>query len=229
MKRRVIRTLHKVAFGKAALGALAFAGVLGAAQADAAIIINEVYSGGGSASGTAAYKTDFIELYNTDLSNPVDISGYVVSYGSSAQAMGSFPTAVGAVPAATILGADSYYLIQTGSSGTGGANDVTPDVDFNSGASLSGTSGGLRLQDSALSTLDVVGWGTVNNFEGTPETTPASVAVSMMRIPNGTDTGNNAADFSQAAPTPKAINVIPEPTGLSLAGVAALFMRRRRK
>ncbi len=209
----------------------ALAGLLLCGSSRGAVVINEIYAGGGSASATAAYKTDFVELFNTDPVNSVDISGYVLAYGSSASATGTFATAIGAVPASTNLGPLAFYLVQTGSSGTGGANDVTPDVDFNSGASLSNTSGGMRLQDAAATTLDIVGWGTTNNFETTPESTPASVAVSMMRIPNGTDTANNQSDFGQTTPTPKAVNPaeVPEPSTLTLLAVAPVLLAGRRR
>jgi len=201
-----------------------------AGSANAAIVINEVYAGGGSASATAAYKTDFVELYNNGLT-AVDISGYKLNYAPSTRAQDIFDVAIGAVPASTSLAAGQHYLVQTGSSGTGGANDVTPNIDFNSGASLSNTAGSVRLTTAGDATLDTIGWGTLtnNNFETAAESAPASVAVSMQRTVEGVDTDNNQADFSQAAPTPVADNV-PEPTALALAGIAGAFaLRRRRK
>jgi hypothetical protein len=205
---------------------------LAAAQSRGAVVINEVYSGGGSAQATAAYHTDYIELYNNS-GVAADISGYIISYGSSAQAAGSFPTAVATIPAGTSIAASGYFLIRTGSAGTGGAADPNADLVAAGGASLSNTSGGLRLQDNSATpvTLDVVGWGTTNNFEGAAESSPASVAVSMQRIPNGLDTDNNQADFLQGTPTPSAANVVPEPASPSLLGLggAALLVRRRRK
>jgi hypothetical protein len=200
---------------------------LTATQVNAAVVINEVYSGGGSSLATAAYKTDFIELFNNS-AVAADISGYIVSYGASAQAAGSFPSAVTTIGPNTTLPGLGYYLIRAGSAGTGGADDPAADVIAPT-TSLSGTSGALRLQDAATITLDVVGWGTTNNFEGTPEISPASVAVSMQRFPNGLDTNNNDANFSQGTPTPKAANAIPEPASLSLIGFGgtALLIRRR--
>jgi predicted extracellular nuclease len=205
-------------------------GLLSGSQA--AIIFNEIYSGGGSSTGSPAYLTDFIELINTG-SSVVDISGYRVDYGSSAQTAGNFPTPVGVLPTGSLIQPGGFFLIQTGGSGTAGAADVTPDVDYAfvngvSGASLSNASGGLRLQDSSLAILDVVGWGTTNNFEGTAETTPTSTAISMQRT-LGIDTNNNASDFTQSTPTPTA-SAVPEPSRalLMLAGLTGLFLRRKR-
>src|SRR5262249_46536343 len=146
------------------------------------VLINEVYSGGGSSQAIAAYHTDYIELFNNG-TTPVDISGYVLAYGSSTQAAGSFPTAIGTIPAGTALPAGGFYLIRTGSSGTGGAADPNADVVFSSGASLSATSGAIRLQNASATTLDVIGWGTTNNFEGAgPAASPTSIAVSLQRF-----------------------------------------------
>jgi predicted extracellular nuclease len=198
-----------------------------AMPASAAIIINEVYSGGGSSQAIAAYKTDYIELYNTDLVNPVDLSGYTLAYGSSAQAAGTFNSAVGTLASGSSIAAGGYFLVQTGGSGTGGANDVTPDADFGS-TGLAATSGALRLQDAAAVTLDIVGWGTTNNFETAPETTPANIGISIQRIPNGVDTGDNATDFQQGTPTPDAFNAVPEPGAVAFLGIASLAVLRRR-
>jgi hypothetical protein len=206
-------------------------------SASAAIVINEVYSGGGSSSATAAYKTDFIELFNNGLSD-IDVTGFTLAYGASAQAAGSFPTVIGTLGSLTLFGvapiipAGGTLLVQTGASGTGGANDVSPDYDFNTGASLSATSGGIRLQDALASTLDVVGYGTTNNFETAPATAPANIGLSLQRVA-GLDANNNSTDFTNTfAPTPVALGAVPEPaTVLSLifgAGVIIARHRRRR-
>ena len=202
-------------------------GVVAPAPGD--IVINEVYTGGGSGQATAAYKTDYIELFNTGLT-AVDISGYRLDYGAAAQPAGNFPTIIGALPEGSSIAGRGYFLVQTGSSGTGGADDPTPDADYNSGASLSNASGGLRLQDDSVTpvTLDIFGWGSTNNFEGEPESTPASVAISLQRLLDGVDTNNNQLDFGQGAPTPEALNV-PEPTSLGLLALGGLLMLRRRR
>src|SRR4051794_6684927 len=97
-----------------------------AAQSQAQVIINEIYAGGGSSSASAAYKTDFIELFNAG-PTPVDISGHTLAYGATARPAGSFPTAIGTLAAGSSIPAGGFFLIRTGSSGTGAANGPTAD------------------------------------------------------------------------------------------------------
>jgi hypothetical protein len=219
-----MRRRNRMAYAAAAC---ATAVVGSAVTSRGAVVINEIYAGGGSSSASAAYKTDYIELFNTSATD-VPISGYTLAYGASAQPAGSFPTAVATIPANTTLTGLGYYLVRAGTAGTGGATDPTADLVGSGGASLSNTSGGLRLADAPGSVLDVVGWGTTNNFEVTPESSPASVAVSLQRFPNGSDLGNNQSDFIQDTPTPKAANT-PEPACLGAIGCAGLLMLRRRR
>jgi MYXO-CTERM domain-containing protein len=203
--------------------------VLIAQTAAAAVVLNELYTGGGSSQTIAAYKTDYIELFNNGPTE-VPIGGFKINYAPSGRAEGVYDVVVGTIPAEAVLPAGGFYLIQTGSSGTGGANDPTPNADFNTGASLSNTSGSLKLTDAADAVLDIVGWGalTNNNFEGAPTLQPASVAISLQRFPNGTDTNSNTLNFIQAIPTPGAINDVPEPAALGLAAIAAILAARRR-
>ncbi len=210
---------------KKALAILAIV-VTAASASHAAIVINEVYAGGGASTGSPAYKNDFVELYNNG-ATAVDLTGYTLAYGSSTQTAGNFPTAIGTLTGSIAPG--GFFLVQTGGAGTAGANNPPADNTFGTGASLSNSAGAVRLADAASNTLDVLGWGSVNNFEGTAETAPASTAVSMMRTVDGVDTGNNQNDFSQGTPTP--ISAVPEPATVGLVGfgLLALAVRRSRK
>jgi hypothetical protein len=211
-----------LALSAASLTSLAF--FVHTAGAD--IVLSEVYSGGGSSSATAAYHTDFVELENTG-STPVDITGFTLAYGSSAQPAGSFSTAIGTLSGTIAPG--GFFLVETGSAGTGGAADVTPDVLFRLGASLSATSGAVRLAGSDGTVLDVLGYGSTNNFETTAATAPANIGLSLNRT-NGVDTNNNSADFTSATPSPMA--TIPEPSSCAMLGfsvVGLLSMQRMRR
>lgn len=58
--------------------------------------------------------------------------------------------------------------------------------------------------------VDALGYGTfAANFagEGAPAQDPANSAQTLCRLPNGTDTGNNASDFQLCTPTPGSANL----------------------
>lgn len=198
------------------------------------LLINEVYPGGGSTQATAAYHEDFIELLNTGTVN-IDVTGFTLAYGASSAAAGTFSTAIGTLGASAISGSSiivpgGFLLINTGAVSTGGAANPTADFQFTSGASLSATSGAVRLSDASGNVLDRIGWGTTNNAEGTAATAPA-ISMSLNRT-NGLDTNNNSADFTSMTPTP-ATTSVPEPStyaamGLGILGMFAMLRTRRR-
>lgn len=220
---------------KMAFAAIAVATMSAVGAANAAIVINEVYPGGGASTGSPAYKTDFVELYNNG-TTAVDLTGYVLTYGSSASAAGTFASFIGTLPSGASIPSKGYYVVVTGTPGSAGADNPTPDIAFTtyvagvSGASLSNSAGAVRLQDSATTTLDVVGWGgTVSNFETAKVSNVGlTTAMSMQRSTNGVDTNNNSTDFTIAVPTPGA--AVPEPTSMAVLGLAGLMgLRRSRK
>ena len=58
--------------------------------------------------------------------------------------------------------------------------------------------------------VDAIGYGTfAMNFqgEGSPSIDPSDSAKTVSRLPNGADSGNNAADFALGTPTPGAANM----------------------
>lgn len=196
------------------------------AQTSTGVVINEIYAGGGSTSTSAAFRTDYIELFNNG-PFAIDLSGFRLDYAPSGRAAGVFDVLIGVLPAGSTIAAGGFFLIQTGSSGTGGAPDPTPDVDFATGASLSNTAGSIRLQDAQQGVADIVGYGnlTNSNFEGAPESQPTSVAVSLFRAVDGADTNNNQLDFIQGMPNPVA--AVPEPSTYLLLGVGGLLCVQR--
>ena len=110
--------------GALALVAGLVVGLPTAAQAavspSAAVVINEVYGGGGNAGST--YKRDFVELYNA-ASATVDLSSWSVQYASATGGTWQVTDLVGSLPAGGL------YVVGEGSGGTNGTTDVPFDVD----------------------------------------------------------------------------------------------------
>lgn len=199
------------------------------------VVISEIYGGGGNSG--AAYKNDFIELYNPTNAD-ISIAGWSVQYASATGTSWSVATLSGTIKA------KGFYLIQ-GNAGTGGTlNLPTPDAIGN--LNLSGTAGKIALSNTStalsganpISTniVDLVGFGTTANaFEGTGPTTAPSNTTSVERkanssstaatmatggtdelLGNGYDSDDNAADFIVRAPNPQN-STITEPVSTSAA------------
>ena len=168
--------------------------------------IAQVYPGGGSSSASATYKKDYVVLFNST-GFDLNISGYVLEYGSATGNWGSSATNYYVFPADTWIAGCSYLMVACGSAGTGGA-DFTMTPDFvTTNMSLGGTSGKMALfsalnanvtcgSETPGTLLDKVSWGTANCAEGTAT---AATAVDKGIDRNGggmIDTDNNVADFT---------------------------------
>lgn len=168
------------------------------------VVISQIYGGGGNSG--AAYKNDYIELFNAG-TTPVSLSGWSVQYAS----------ATGSTWQVTNLGnvtlqPGQYFLVQE-AQGTGGTTNL-PTSDANGTIPMSATAGKVALVNStaALSgtsasgpaVVDYVGFGTTANaFEGATYAPAPSNTQAIVRALNGcTDSNNNGADFSTTAPTP---------------------------
>ena len=191
---RVVRSVIAVA-ALAVVGAVLYA--VPAQAVSPNIVISQVYGGGGNSGAT--FKQDFIELFNRgDVT--VDISGWAVQYGSSTAAVGTF-SGTTTIPAGKTIAPGQYFLVQQ-AAGTGGTTDL-PTPDGTGTIAMSGTNGKVRVIDTALSPVDLVGYGTALEYEtaAAPALTNTTAAV---RAAGGcTDTDNNSADFSTAAPAPR--------------------------
>ncbi|NHC38435.1 Ig domain-containing protein group 2 domain-containing protein [Bacillus sp. MM2020_1] len=173
-----------------------------AEQADH-IVISQYFGGGGNAG--APFNKDFIELYNpTD--QPVLLDGWSLQYASAAGVTWTPISLAGTIQA------HGYYLIAEGG-GTNGANILTPDVSGS--IAMGGTGAKLALfkdKTTAASgakpadTIDFVGMGAANGYEGSAATKAPSNTTSAQRRPyantdpatgkgNAWDTDDNAADF----------------------------------
>ena len=151
---------------------------------------------------TGAASNEFVEIANTG-TTAADISGFKLAYRSAA---GTSDVTLATVPTGTTLAAGGFYLL--GGSGYAGAR--APDQSFS--AAIAATGGGVALRDAGGAIVDSVGYGdAVNAFvESHPASAPPTTAApgsSTVRLPDGHDTNDNAADFSvSASPTPGSSN-----------------------
>lgn len=174
-------------------------------QDPAAIVISQVYGGGGNTG--AAFKNDFVELFNRS-SAPVTLTNWSVQYTSSAGTSWQKTDIVAAV-----IGPGQYYLVQE-AQGNGGTINLSPDAI--GVIPMSATGGKVALvKDSTLlttsgcpfasSVVDFVGYGSgATCFEGTGATAAPSNTRSVLRAFGGcSDTNNNAGDFATGTPNPR--------------------------
>jgi hypothetical protein len=163
----------------------------------AQIRVNELMTG-----STGAASNEFVELVNAG-SSAADVGGFKVAYRSSA---GTSDITLATIPAGTSIPAGGFYLL----AGSGYLGSHAADQSFST--SLAATGGGVAVRDATGGILDSLGYGdTTNAFvEAHPATAPPATAApgsSSVRLPDGDDTNDNAADFSvSATPTPGAAN-----------------------
>ncbi len=164
------------------------------------VVISQVYGGGGNSG--AAYKNDYIELFNRG-NHPVDLNGWSVQYAS---ATGSTWQVTGLTGT---LQPGQYLLVQQ-AAGTGGTLDL-PTPDVTGGISMSATAGKVALVATLTplngscppgnSIIDRIGYGAANCAEGNPAAALSNTTAAK-RMNNGcTDSDNNNTDFSAADPT----------------------------
>lgn len=183
------------------------------AQGSPNLVISQVYGGGGNSG--AQYTNDFIEIFNRG-TTAVSLSGMSVQY-ASATGTGNFSAT--ALPAVT-LNPGQYFLVKEASNSTT-VGAPLPAVDASGGLNLSGSAGKVALVNQATSLtcnggstpcsaaqlaliVDLVGYGTANFFEGPAAAPGLTNTTAAFRVGQGcTDTNNNGADFSTAAPSPR--------------------------
>ncbi|OFK95294.1 nuclease [Corynebacterium sp. HMSC068H04] len=195
--------MHLTHIGSLAIAALVSTCIVtpqaGAAADGSNAVISEVYGGGGNKG--AAFTKDFIELYNPT-SADLDLTGWSVEYLSASGNSGGKHELSGSIPAG------GYFLIQEGGGDTG---EPLPSPDVEGNLNLSGSKGSVKLYDASGAEVDLVGYGEASLSEGSPAQA-LNNSTSAQRDAEGTDTDNNAADFSSAAPTPKSAGgAAPQP------------------
>ena len=199
--------------GVAAATALVLASTMaGGAHAASDLAISQVYGGGGNSG--AVYTHDFVEIFNRGTS-PVSLAGKSLQYGSTTGVFGGSYS----LPAAATVQPGQFYLVQL----AGGANGAPlPAPDASSTAlNLAGAAGKVALVNGTSplacgsaaapcsaaqlgQMIDLVGFGTAANLSETAPTANLGNALAAYRKGNGcTDSDDNSADFTVAAPSPR--------------------------
>jgi len=223
--------MHRLPFkaiGRASLRALSMVGlcialfsVLFAANSAVAqspnLVISQVYSGGGAGSAPVTFTNDYVELFNRG-TVAASLSGMSIQYGSATGQFASSSSNIFALPNTTLL-PGQYYLIQTGTAGAAGdALPITPD-STTTNLSMGAANGKVALASIAIplgcgatatpcgpghaDIVDRVSWGTANDAEGTAVAALSTTTAAFRNSTGCTDTDNNGADFTVAAPAPR--------------------------
>lgn len=185
---------------------------LAASAAD--VRISQVYGGGGSSSATATYKKDYVELFNAGAA-PVNVSGWVIAYGSATGNWASSTSTFFTLPKGTVIQPCGYLLLACGTAGTGGADlPVTADFTTNN-INISATNGKVALfnalnsnvacgSETAGTLVDKVAFGTANCAEGTAVAVLSNATGAVRNGGGLADTDDNAADFAVVSgPVPR--------------------------
>ncbi|MDQ2974904.1 MAG: lamin tail domain-containing protein, partial [Acidobacteriota bacterium] len=173
------------------------------------IVISQIYGGGGNSG--AAYKNDFIEIFNRG-STTVDLAGWSVQQASAA---GTSWSVTALCPSGScLLGPGKYFLLLESSGGAVGADLPKPDASGTS--NLAATSGKIALVTNTTplngsgcpfgsAVIDFVGYGTTADcFEGASHAPAPSAINSDLRLAGGcTDTNENSTDFAVGTPNPR--------------------------
>jgi hypothetical protein len=170
------------------------------------IVISQVYGGGGNAS--APYKADYVELFNRG-SSPASLNGWSVQYAASTGDSWSKSD----LPNVT-LQPGQYFLIQQSADGTNGVVLPTPDLVTSPPIAMSAGAGKVALVDNqtvlpvvmcpSAGIVDFVGYGGANCSEANSDAPALTNTTAAFRNDLGcTETDNNGADFTAAAPDPR--------------------------
>lgn len=161
-----------------------------------AVVISQVYSGGGSTGST--YKCDFVELFNRS-SNAVALTGWSLQWYLSEWTPIKFTS--GSIPPG------AYFLVAP-STCSGSGTQPLPPVDYVGSVALSTAKGQVALVKNQViitgvadaDVLDFVGFGATGASEGSPA--PALTVTTAAQRANGgcSDTDNNSIDFSAQTP-----------------------------
>ncbi len=172
---------------------------------EAAIVISQLYTGGGYSGST--YKTKYIELFNRS-NDPQTLSGWSIQYGTADGATLSRCN----LPNSVTMPAGSYYLVELASGSYGDQLSTATDyrcVEIDPAAQsgkffLVPSSTTLTSATPASGYIDGVGYGNANWFEGSSATGLLSTTNAALRNNAGCDdTDDNADDFTLGKPAPR--------------------------
>lgn len=195
-----------------------------AVTADSALVINEVYGGGGNAG--AQYTNDFVELYNKGTA-AVDLSAYAVQYANSTGISYQVTPLSGTLPGG------QYYLVQEAAGNTPSLALPTPNATGSISMSASDGKVALTSTATALSgtvdpatdaaVVDYVGYGRANVFAGSAPAPGLKSSASDNRT-SFASTADNSKDFTPAAPSPTAgtLTDAPPPADAGTQSIAAI-------
>jgi uncharacterized protein len=224
-----------------ALGVLPALSPGGLALADASpsssVVISQVYGGGGNSG--APYTHDYVELFNRG-DAPASLADLSIQYASATGA-GNFGANSGQLtelPNVT-LAPGQYFLVQQ-AGGTTGVPLPTPDVVDPTPIAMAAGAGKVALVEGVTTLgcnggstpcsgeqlariIDLVGYGNANFFEGAGAAPTLSNTTAALRAGDGcTDTDDNAADFTAAAPAPRNTATDPSPCGAPVGPILAI-------
>lgn len=178
-----------------------------AAAPSAGLVVGEVYGGGGNSGATLT--NDFVELHNLG-STAIDLTGYAVQY---LPASASPTSAWQATHIAGTIAAGGSYLVAEAAGASGTVALPTPDATGTIAVSAAAGTVAVVQGTTPLTcktaadcaadarVVDLVGFGTAVVRAGIPAPAPSNTQ-SVARSSGGTDTDDNAADFTTADPTP---------------------------
>ncbi|MDR0957707.1 MAG: lamin tail domain-containing protein, partial [Clostridiales bacterium] len=167
------------------------------------IVINQIYTS--DSTNIATYK--FAELYNPTAAD-VSLDGIYLAYGS-----GTKPAFSSNIALTGTIKAGGFYLVKT-SKATEATDTPVPDAGKNLGTGAKGKYALFNGTPTDLETdangnpintniIDFVGCGTSTYYEGTGTATGLANDIAIIRVTDGVDTNDNAADFTTASPNPR--------------------------
>ena len=192
---------------------LAFSPSARAVDVSSDVVISEVYGGGGNSG--APYRNDFIELFNKGAA-AVSLAGWSVQYA------GATGTAFATTTLTGSIAPGGFYLVAE-AAGASTTAPALPTPEVVGSLAMSAAGGKVALVNvataltgcaaacsTAAGVVDFVGYGAANDAAGGHPTPATSNTTSAQRtLSPFTNTGDNLADFTGAAPTPKAVGATP--------------------